>query len=73
MLTCGRDMIAVDIGSGSFNGRKHMEKFVVEVMLTSPQLWHVGKLQKHREGQNLITLHQIGPIKSRRFHAVGFR
>lgn len=62
-------MIAVDIG-GSFNGREHMEKSVVEVMLTSPQLWHAGKLKSERKDR---ILHRIGPIKSRRFHAVGFR
>lgn len=54
-------MIAVDIGSSSFNDREHMEKSVVEVMLTSPQLWHAGKLKSERKDR---ILHQIGPIKS---------
>lgn len=60
MLTCGRDMTAVDIG-GSFNDREHMEKSVVEAMLTSPQLWHSGKLKSERNDR---ILHQIRPTKS---------
>jgi hypothetical protein len=49
MLTCGRDMIAVDIGSGGFNDRERIEKTAFQVMLTSPALWHVGKLRLGRK------------------------
>lgn len=58
MLTCGRDMIAVDIES-SFSGQKHMESSVVHVVFTSPHRRHVKKLKSERADW---ILHQVGPI-----------